>query len=68
MSEIKIAIVSFGRGMAAFVRPWRTVRQQPPQREPPRGLGIYFARVGSRLNRAAERYAETHPEIRAHAD
>lgn len=69
MSEqIKMAVMSFGRGMATFVRPWRTRPATTPKSEPPRGLGVYFARVGSRLSHAVNRYAEMHPEIPCHAD
>lgn len=68
MSEqIKTAFVSFGRGMVTFVRPWRPTWHQPKKTDSPRGIGIYFGRVGSRLNRAAARYAEAHPEIPADA-
>ena len=64
MSEqIKIAIVSFGRGMATFIRPWRSINSVPSKPQEKRGIGTYFARVGYRLSKATERYAEIHPEI-----
>ena len=68
MSEqIKIAIVSFGHGMATFVRPWRFVCSAPAEHPAPRGIGRHFAAVGVRLSRAVEQFAEQHPEIPAHA-
>lgn len=69
MSEqIKIAFVSFGRGMASFIRPWRPVVVNNQERsDRSRGVGVYFARVGERLGKATARYAEAHPEIPAYA-
>lgn len=68
MSEqIKIAFTSFGRGVATFVRPWRTARRQPPKRDPPRGIGRHFAAVGLHLWRAVDQFESEHPEIAAHA-
>ena len=64
MSErIKIAFVSFGRGMATFIRPWRYDRRPSETHMPSRGIGVYFGRVGKRLDAASERYAEMHPEL-----
>ncbi len=66
--QIKIAIVSFGRGMATFIRPWRFVNSVPSKPQEKRGIGTYFARVGYRLRKATDRYAEMHPEIPVNAN
>ncbi|MGN0832607.1 MAG: hypothetical protein ACI4RD_03015 [Kiritimatiellia bacterium] len=68
MSEqIKIAVISFGRGMANFVRPWRFAGSAPAKAPAPRGIARHFAAVGVRLSNAADRYAKRHPEISQHA-
>ena len=69
MSEqVKIAIVSFGRGMAMFVRPWRFSSFEATREQPaPRGIGRHFGAVGRYLSHAVEQYAEQHPEIAAYA-
>ena len=68
MSEqIKIAIMSFGHGMATFVRPWRFANSAPVESPAPRGIGRHFAVVGRRLTRAVEQFAEQHQEIPAYA-
>lgn len=66
--QVKIAIMSFGRGMAEFVRPWGVVRRSCTVRtEPPRGIGRHFAAVGDRLWRAVDQFEREHPEVVCHA-
>ena len=68
MSErVKIAVLSFGRGIATFVSPWRRIEQPASAREPQRGIGRHFAAVGQHLWRAVDRFESEHPEVVANA-
>ena len=62
---IRVVLTSFGRGMISFVRPWNQP-YEPPARDP-RGIGRYFDNVGFRISKAAERFAQEHPEIPVNA-
>ncbi len=65
--RVKIAVLSFGRGIATFVSPWRRTVQPAPAREPQRGIGRHFAAVGQHLWRAVDQFECEHPEVVANA-
>ena len=56
--RVKIALASFGRGMAAFVRPF-CLRDSMARRRsatPPQSIDRYFANVGGYLIAARNRF------------
>lgn len=63
--QIRIVLTSFGRGMFTFIRPWNRPYEPPPR--DPRGIGRHFERVGGYLSKAADSFAESHPEIPVNA-
>lgn len=63
--QIRMAIVSFGRGMSYLGAGWNLgARRSPSVRL---GIGRHFASVGKLMNAAALRFMECHPEIKGNA-